>query len=136
MVKIDLGVHLGGYISTVASTVIVGATKENPITGPVADCVMACHYAIEGTYSFRVRFCLLSHLTFAAMLRMVRPGAKSEDITKAIQKIAEDFKCKVLLASSIPWTCYDLWTLHIDPLSPLPQFSHNYSRLKECCPMC
>eukprot|EP00047_Mylnosiga_fluctuans_P011346 m.20798 g.20798 ORF g.20798 m.20798 type:complete len:415 (-) comp3564_c0_seq1:48-1292(-) len=76
VVKIDLGVQIAGYVAAVASTVIVGATKEAPATGPVADAIMACNYAIE------------------AAIRLLRPGNNTADISKAIQKIAEDFHCK------------------------------------------
>lgn len=75
VVKIDLGAHIDGYIGVVATTVIVGATKEKPITGPKADAIMACHYAME------------------AALRILRPGANTGDVSKAVQQIAADFGC-------------------------------------------
>jgi curved DNA binding protein len=75
LVKVDLGVHIDGYIAVVANTLVVGASKENPIKGRQADAVIAAYKASE------------------AALRLVKPGASSADVTKAIQKIAEDFKC-------------------------------------------
>lgn len=45
LVKIDLGVHIDGYIATAATTVVVGATEENPVTGKKAQVIMAAHEA-------------------------------------------------------------------------------------------
>lgn len=76
MVKIDLGVHLDGYIAVVAGTHVVGATKENPVTGRKADAIMAAYNASE------------------IALRMIRPGGSSKDITDAIQAVTADFDCR------------------------------------------
>lgn len=75
VVKVDLGVHLDGYIAVVAQTLVVGASKESPVKGRAADAVVAAYKAAE------------------VALRMVKPGGKSGDVTKAIQKVAQDFKC-------------------------------------------
>lgn len=72
----DLGVHLDGYIAVVAGTMVVGASKENPVTGRKADAIMAAYNAAE------------------VALRMIRPGGSSKDITAAIQAVTEDFDCK------------------------------------------
>lgn len=76
VVKIDLGVHVDGFIALVAHTVIVGSSKENKITGRKADVLLAAHYATE------------------AALRLVKPGKSNEDVTEAVNKIADQFKCK------------------------------------------
>lgn len=76
VVKIDLGVHLDGYIAVVAGTFVVGASKENPVTGRKADAIMAAYKASE------------------VALRMIRPGGSSKDVTDAIQAVTADFDCK------------------------------------------
>lgn len=52
----DLGVHLDGFISMIAHTVVVGASSENKITDKKANCFLAAHYASQ------------------AALRLMRPG--------------------------------------------------------------
>jgi len=76
IVKIDLGVHVDGFIALVAHTVAVGYSKENKITGRKADVLLAAHYATE------------------AALRLVKPGKSNTDVTDAVNKVAEEFKCK------------------------------------------
>ncbi|KAG7218169.1 hypothetical protein INR49_007451 [Caranx melampygus] len=61
----DLGVHVDGFIANVAHSFVVGATKENPITGRKADVIKAAHLCAE------------------AALRLVKPG----------NQIAQSFKC-------------------------------------------
>jgi len=73
VVKIDLGVHIDGYIATVAHTVICTESTE-PITGPKADVIMAAHQASE------------------CAQRMLKAGATNDAITDAIQKIADAYK--------------------------------------------
>merc|ERR1712224_195058 len=41
LVKIDMGVHIDGFIGGLAHTVVVGATKENKIAGRKADVLLA-----------------------------------------------------------------------------------------------
>eukprot|EP00058_Branchiostoma_floridae_P019926 XP_002605416.1 hypothetical protein BRAFLDRAFT_278505 [Branchiostoma floridae] len=41
MVKIDLGVHIDGFIAGVAHTLVVGASKDKPVTGRKADVIQA-----------------------------------------------------------------------------------------------
>ncbi|CAG5131833.1 unnamed protein product [Candidula unifasciata] len=76
VVKIDLGAHVDGYIAVVAHTTVVGATKDNPITGRRADVVVAAQKALE------------------VALRLVKPGNTNYAVTDGIQKVTEDFKCK------------------------------------------
>ncbi len=72
VVKIDLGVQIGGFVSQGAITAIVVAEGEL-VTGPVADAVSAAHYCGE------------------AILRMLRPGTKGSDMTKTIATICEAY---------------------------------------------
>lgn len=75
LVKIDLGVHVDGFIANVAHSFVVGASKENPITGRKADVVKAAHLCAE------------------AALRLVKPGNQNTQVTEAWNKIAQSFKC-------------------------------------------
>jgi len=76
MVKIDLGAHIDGFIAVVAHTIVIGASKSNPVKGRKADAVLAAHLASE------------------AALRLVKPGNESYEVTDTVSKIAEAFKCK------------------------------------------
>ncbi|XP_072308831.1 proliferation-associated protein 2G4-like [Eucyclogobius newberryi] len=75
LVKVDLGVHVDGFIANVAHSFIVGASKENPVTGRKADVITAAHLCAE------------------AALRLVRPGNQNTQVTEAWGKIAKSFKC-------------------------------------------
>ena len=71
-VKIDLGVHIDGYIAVVANTVVCGG--EAP-TGRKADVMQAAWVATE------------------CAQRMFQEGATSTDITEMITKVAKAFEC-------------------------------------------
>lgn len=71
----DLGVQIDGFISQAATTVIVGPVTETPTTGRAADVICAAYYAAE-----------LAH-------RLIRPGGSNTEVTEAIAKVAEVFKC-------------------------------------------
>uniref|UniRef100_A0A8C6NU73 Proliferation-associated 2G4, a n=1 Tax=Nothobranchius furzeri TaxID=105023 RepID=A0A8C6NU73_NOTFU len=72
LVKIDLGVHVDGFIANVAYSFVVG---ENPITGRKADVIKAAYLCAE------------------AALRLVKPGNQNTQVTEAWNKIAHSFKC-------------------------------------------
>lgn len=76
LVKIDLGAHVDGYAAVLAHSFVVGATKDNKVTGRKADVITAAHLASE------------------AAMRMVKPGNENMKVTEAVQKVAESFKCK------------------------------------------
>jgi len=75
LVKVDLGVHIDGFIACVGHTVVIGATKENKITGRKADVMLAAYYAAE------------------IALRLVKAGNTSTQVTDIIQKVATEFEC-------------------------------------------
>ncbi|CAL8366674.1 unnamed protein product [Lota lota] len=75
LVKIDLGVHVDGFISNVAHSFVVGVTKDAPLTGRKADVLRAAHLCAE------------------AALRLVKPGNQNSQVTDAWNKIAKSFKC-------------------------------------------
>ena len=35
VIKVDMGAHVDGYIAVVAHTQVIGASKDNPVTGKV-----------------------------------------------------------------------------------------------------
>lgn len=76
LIKIDIGCHIDGFIAVAAHTAIVGANKDNKVTGRKADVILAAYYAAE------------------AALRLLKPGSNNYQITEAIDKIAESYKCK------------------------------------------
>ena len=47
LVKVDLGVHIDGYIATAAHTVVVGTSKSNKIKGNHAVLIKATYEAME-----------------------------------------------------------------------------------------
>ncbi|XP_068598367.1 proliferation-associated protein 2G4-like [Brachionichthys hirsutus] len=75
LVKIDLGVHVDGFIANVAHSFVVGASMEKPIAGRKADVIKAAHLCAE------------------AALRLVKAGNQSTQVTEAWNKIAQSFKC-------------------------------------------
>lgn len=76
VVKIDLGVHIDGYIAVIGHTIVVGASKENKITGRKADVIQAAYLASE------------------IAQRTVKPGEENNTITDYINAVAEELKCK------------------------------------------
>lgn len=75
MLKIDMGCHIDGFIAVVAHTHVL---QEGPITGRKADVIAAANTAAE------------------VALRLVRPGKKNQDVSEAIQKVAEAYDCKIV----------------------------------------
>ncbi|CAG8651191.1 12451_t:CDS:2 [Cetraspora pellucida] len=73
LVKIQLGAQIDGYASIVATTIVVGASKDKPVKGRLADVITAAHLASE------------------AALRLVKPGLSNNKVTETIQKIAKSF---------------------------------------------
>ncbi|CAG8524148.1 16492_t:CDS:2, partial [Acaulospora colombiana] len=74
LVKIQLGAQVDGYAAIVATTIVVGASKENPVKGRLADVLTAAHLASE------------------AAMRLVKPGSNNMKVTETIQKIARSFE--------------------------------------------
>lgn len=76
LIKIDMGGHIDGYIAVVGHSLVIGATKENPCTGPAANAIHAAYEAAQ------------------VALRLVVPGGENDSVTDAIQKVAESYDCK------------------------------------------
>jgi len=78
VVKIDLGVHIDGFIATVAQTIVVQDSADAPVTGRAADVISAARTA------------------FDAALRLIRPGKRVSDVAATLQAIAEAYGCNVV----------------------------------------
>jgi len=76
LVKIDLGVHIDGFVAVVAHTLVLN--NNQPVKGRQADVIAAAHTALEGA------------------LRLVKPGAKNTAVTELIGKVAADYKCNAV----------------------------------------
>jgi curved DNA binding protein len=75
LVKIDLGVHVDGFIAQVAHTVIVSSDAKKVHEGRKADAIHAAYNGLQ------------------AAVRVMVPGAKNYDVTDLVGKIAESYKC-------------------------------------------
>uniref|UniRef100_A0A2I2Z7J9 Proliferation-associated 2G4 n=1 Tax=Gorilla gorilla gorilla TaxID=9595 RepID=A0A2I2Z7J9_GORGO len=75
LVKIDLGVHVDGFIANVAHTFVVDVAQGTQVTGRKADVIKAAHLCAE------------------AALRLVKPGNQNTQVTEAWNKVAHSFNC-------------------------------------------
>jgi curved DNA binding protein len=64
---------LDGFAAVTGHTLVVGASKDNPVTGAKADVIQAAYLASE------------------AALRLLVPANKNEQVTSTIQHVAEAF---------------------------------------------
>jgi len=71
--KIDLGVHIDGFIALVAHTVVVSSSSAQ-VTGTSADVILAAYNAIN------------------ASLRCLKPGNNNYSVTETIAKVAGNFE--------------------------------------------
>jgi curved DNA binding protein len=76
--KLDLGVHIDGFIATEATTVVVQSDADAAVTGRAADVVQAAATALE------------------AALRLMRPGRKISEVAEPLQKIAAAYGCQMV----------------------------------------
>jgi len=81
MVKIDLGVHIDGYIAVVAHTVIVAQEDGSPVTGLRAAALQAAYTAAQAT------------------VRLIRPGNTNVMVQEAIKKISETYNVRPVIGS-------------------------------------
>ncbi|CAG8440347.1 2081_t:CDS:2 [Acaulospora morrowiae] len=75
LVKVELGVHIDGYIASAAHTTILNPNLQQPVTGRSADVVAAAHFGSE------------------VALKLLKPGNKGSDIVNAVSQVAAAFKC-------------------------------------------
>lgn len=78
LVKIDLGVHIDGYIALVGHTTVVQSDKAAPIVGRHADVILAAYQSVQ------------------AALRQLKPGFFNNQVTKTIEKVANSYKVNPL----------------------------------------
>lgn len=74
LVKIDLGVHVDGFVVVAADTFLLGEAGPMAASGKQGDVLAAAYTAAE------------------LAVRMLRPGTKNGDITDMISKVADDYK--------------------------------------------
>lgn len=74
VVKINMGVHIDGFIADAATTFILGATVEAPATGRKAEVVLAARQAIE------------------AVVRKIRVGQTNLQLTDTIARVASSYQ--------------------------------------------
>lgn len=73
--KIELGVHIDGFVALVGHTVVVGKSE---VDGRKADVILAAYKGLQAAY------------------RLTRPGNNNYQVTDAISKIAEAYECTPL----------------------------------------
>jgi len=76
LVKVELGVHVDGFVALIGHSFVCTANQAVPTTGRKADVICAAHYAAECAH------------------RLIKPGRKNTEVTDAIQKVADIFKCQ------------------------------------------
>lgn len=88
MVKLHVGAQIDGFASVSAETIVVGASAQNPVTGPRADAIKAAWTAAE------------------VASRLIKVGEKNWAVTDAISKVALAFGTKPVegMLSLIPST--------------------------------
>lgn len=77
LVKVTLGCHIDGHISVVGHTIYVGKEKE-AIEGPKADVLKNAHTLAQ------------------LMLRSLKPGTYSNDVTSIMKTACEELNCNVI----------------------------------------
>lgn len=76
LVKIELGAHIDGFAAVTTHTVVAHSDPNAKVTGRKADALLAAYWASQ------------------AALRLLKPENTNTEITEAVQKIAEAYKCK------------------------------------------
>jgi curved DNA binding protein len=76
--KIDLGVHIDGYIAISGHTIVVTANPAEKVTGKAANVIKAAHDAKE------------------AALRTILAGNKNTQVTEVIEKVTKEYNTNVI----------------------------------------
>lgn len=82
-VKIDLGVHIDGFVALVAHTVVLRPAGAATIVGPQADVIAATYHAAE------------------LALRLIKPGARGSEVSIAVEKVAKAFGVNIVSAVQV-----------------------------------
>jgi len=78
MVKIDMGVHIDGYIASVAHTIYLQGDMSAPVEGVAADVMAAAQVAGE------------------AAIRLIQPGKSSADVAPVLEQVAETYGVNIV----------------------------------------
>ncbi|KAJ3238361.1 hypothetical protein HDU81_008001 [Chytriomyces hyalinus] len=73
IVKVELGAHVDGYAVTAGHTIVLTENPMEPVTGRAADVICAAYMAAE------------------AAVRLVKVGAESSEVSRAVNSIAQSF---------------------------------------------
>eukprot|EP01084_Bolivina_argentea_P258179 435162_1 len=84
-VKIDLAVHIDGYIAAVAHTIQVGpsSTPEAPLTGTAADVMLACYQAAE------------------IAMATIAPGISSKQVVDAVTRVTNAYGVNLVMGTTM-----------------------------------
>jgi methionine aminopeptidase len=82
LVKIELGVHVDGYVATLAQTVVLNPHPASPVTGRAADVICAAYFGLE------------------AAIRLCKVGGTAAEILDSINTIAASFDCRPVSGTS------------------------------------
>ncbi|CAH2354501.1 putative curved DNA-binding protein [[Candida] railenensis] len=78
VVKVMLGIQIDGFPSIIAETVVIGASKESPVSGKTADLVVGTWKASE------------------AAIRTFTTKHRNWDVTNIVEKVANQYGCTPL----------------------------------------
>lgn len=101
--KIVVGAHIDGFPAIAATTVVVGDGKAN---GKKANVIKAAHHALR------------------AAERLIKEGNSNEQVTEAMNKIAEEYECNMLegvLSHEVKKYCIDSNNTIIGKTVPMQQ---------------
>jgi len=73
LVKVDLGVHVDGFIAVAAHSFVVAGDSAEPITGKKADVLKAAYLGAE------------------AAVKLIKPGATNGEVTELLKQVGQDF---------------------------------------------
>lgn len=83
VVKVQLGVQIDGFAAISGETIVIGASKENPVTGRRADVIKAAWHAAE------------------IAMRTVKVGNRNWGVTEIVGRVANAWDCKPVEGASV-----------------------------------
>ena len=97
IVKVELGVHIDGYVAECAKTVVVHAPCNHDHNADSDEGHSHSHEPLEGK---RADIICASYLASEVVLRMLQPGATSQQLRQAISECAAAFEVKAVTGIS------------------------------------
>ncbi|RKP07605.1 putative proliferation-associated 2g4, partial [Thamnocephalis sphaerospora] len=82
VVKIELAVHVDGYVASAAHTTLINPTPAQPFCGRQVDAICAAYFGAE------------------AAMRLIRPGNSSRMVVEAVRQAAECYRCEPVEGTS------------------------------------